>query len=89
MSGQRVLLPTPTTAGDSRPPDATRADGGGPIAARQGGPKQRRHRHTAQEWEDVKESFKALYVHDETSLGDVKREMETLCGFEARYVRCF
>ena len=87
MSGQRVLLPAPAVAGDNRTVDATPADAEGPIAGQQGGGKQRRHRHTAQEWEDVKETFKDLYFQQDTSLEDVKQEMDKDCGFEARYVR--
>ena len=87
MSGQRVLLPAPTVAGDSRNVNATPVDAQGPTAGRQRGEKQRRHRHTPQEWEEVKEPFKELYFQKDSSLEDVMREMKTDYGFEARYVR--
>ena len=92
MSGQRVLLPTPAVVGDShrhdlsRTVDATPADAEGRIAGEQGGGKQRRHRHTAQEWEDLKECFKELYFQEDSSLEDVRQEMKRDYGFEARYL---
>lgn len=61
MSGHRVLLPTPVVAGCGPTVGAAPADAGDPMAGPQGGGKQRRHRHTAEEWEDVKASFKELY----------------------------
>lgn len=95
MSGQRVLLPTPAIVGDSHrydlslTVDATPADAEGQIAGKQGGGKQRRHRHTAQEWEDLKECFKELYFREDSSLENVRQEMKRDYGFEARYVSCF
>ena len=89
MPPQRVLLLAPAVARDSRTVDATPADAEGPEARQQGREKQRRHRHTAEEWEDMKESFKELYFQEDSSLEDVKQEMERDYGFEARYVRGF
>ena len=88
MSGQRVLLPAPVPAGDSRLVDATPADAEVPIAERQGGGgKERRHRHTAHEWDDVKDYFEELYFQVDTSLEVVKEAMKRDHGFEARYVK--
>ncbi len=89
MPGQRVLLPTPAVAGNSRTIDATPGDAEGSIAGQQGRGKERRHRHTVQEWEDVKESFTELYSQEDTSLEKVRHEMKRDYGFEARYVRSF
>ena len=92
MSGQRVLLPAPVAAGDSRTVDATPADALVPIAERKrggGGGKARHHRHTAQEWDDVKDSFEELYFQEDTTLEVVKEAMKRNHGFEARYVKRF
>ena len=96
MSGQRVLLPAPVPAGDSRIVDATPADAEVPMAEWQGGGgggggggKERRHRHTAHEWDDVKDSFEELYFQVDTSLEAVKEAMKRDHGFEARYVNWF
>lgn len=86
MSGHRVLLPTPVVAGCGPTVGAAPADAGDPMAGPQGGGKQRRHRHTAEEWEDVKASFKELYSQPDATLEDVKQKMENDCGFKARYV---
>ena len=86
MSGHRVLLPTPVVAGCSPSVGAAPADAGGPMAGPQGRGKQRRHRHTAAEWEDVKEAFKELYSQPDATLEDVKQKMENDCEFKARYV---
>ena len=93
MSGQRVILPAPVPAGDSRVVDATPADAANLIAERQGGGgkgrKERRHRHTAQEWDDVKDTFEEVYFQVDTSLEAVKEAMKRDYGFEARYVKWF
>ena len=90
MSGQRVLLPASVPAGDDgRVVDASPADAEVATAERQGGGggKERRHRHTAQEWDDVKDNFEELYVQVDTSLEVVKEAMKRDYGFEARYVK--
>ena len=90
MSGHRVLLPAPVSAGDSRIVDATPADAELPVAEQQGGRgKKRRHRHTAHEWDDVKDSFEELYIQIDGSLEVVKEAMKRDYGFEARYVKWF
>lgn len=85
MSEHRVLLPrpvVPATIGT-----APAADAGGDVAGPpQDRGKQRRHRHTAEEWEDVKEAFQELYSQPDATLQDVKQKMENDCGFKARYV---
>ena len=86
MPGERILLPRPAVAGDSRAVETALADAEGPTAGQQGRGKERRYRHTAQEWEDVKENFKALYFQEDISLDDVKQEMGRR-GFGARCVR--
>ena len=98
MSGQRILLPAPVPAGDSRIGDPSPAGAEVPIAESQGGRrrgggggggKERRHRHTTHEWEDVKDNFEELYFQVDTSLEDVKETMKRDHGFEARYVKWF
>lgn len=89
MSGSGVRLPTLAVAGDSRTVAPTPEDAEGPTAGQQRAGKKRRHRHTTQEWEDLKECFKKLYFQEKNSLEDVKRELERDYGFEARYVRFF
>ena len=91
MSGQRVLLPAPVRAGDSRIVDTTPADTEISTAERQGGGggKERRHRHTAHKWDDVKDSVEDLYFQPDTSLEVVKEVMKRDYGFEARYAKWF
>ncbi len=86
MSGQRVLLPATAAAGASRTVDVTPANAGGPIARRQGREGEQRHRHTTQEWDDVKKSIEEVYFREDATLEDVKEELKRDCGFEARYV---
>ena len=93
MSGQRVLLPAPVPAGESRIVDATAADAEVPIAERRGGGRrgggnERRHRHSAQEWDDVKDDFEDLYCQVDTPLEVVREAMKRDHAFEARYVKC-
>ena len=86
MSGQRVLLPATAAAGASHTVDVAPANAGGAIAKRQGREKEKCHRHTTQEWDDVKKSIEEVYYREDASLEDVKEELKRECGFEARYV---
>ena len=46
-----------------------------------------RHPHgpTAEEWDSVKDVIRQLYVHDQRSLKEVKKELETKYNFRATY----
>lgn len=48
--------------------------------------KKRRHRHSKQDWEDIREPFKTLYLQEDRTLEGVMESMRVSHGFEARYV---
>ena len=55
-----------------------------PDMMNQGKGKQRRHRHTADEWEKLREPFIELYRREGNTLNDVRQRMRKDYGFEAR-----
>ena len=46
--------------------------------------RQCRHRHTAQEWETIKDDFTFLYLQEGNTLEDARRKMKFKHSFEAR-----
>jgi hypothetical protein len=86
MSGSGARLPTLAIARDSGSVSTAPGDVGVLAPGPQRGEKQRRHRHTVQQWGDLKERFEKLYLEEDGSLEDVKEALKRDYGFEARYV---
>ena len=91
MASTRPLLPAPGNPVQFPGPT------GGPIVANGAPhvplqpegppPRKRRHRHTAQEWDQQKQLFTVLYRDNGLSLNEVAKQIEEERGFQAGCVK--